>query len=561
MYGQREDRVKLLRLSGLLAATICVPVDGGVLALEPLQERMTVRIEGLAADPFVGDASLAAVPLLTEFYARRDFRPAWNDAATVDELIRLIGEVDQVGLDPDDYHLGELKRLTAATRGAVTSDPMDQVNLDILLTESLARLGYHSRFGKVDPRDLDSDWNLSRSLDGKDPVEMIQSAIDSGSLERFAAERIVYLPFYDRLKATLAEYREIEQRGGWPEVPPGPSLRPDSVDGRVIDLRRRLKATGDLAAGAADSERFDEGLEAAVKRFQRRHRLTADGIVGTQSIEALNVPVGERIDQIRVNLERVRWVFRDVGDDFLVVNIAGFELWLFRDGELVWRAMAQVGKPYRRTPVFKAEMKYLVFSPTWTVPPGIRRKDVLPAVIKDPGYLRQKNMNIIDREGNVVPVDSIDWPSVTVSNFRYNFRQEPGPNNALGRVKFIFPNSHFVFLHDTPSKHLFDRADRAFSSGCIRVKDPMQLAELLLNDAKKWNGDRIDEALESGKTRTVFLPEPLPVMLLYWTVHFDEETGAPHFIKDIYGRDRQVLTALDEGFVFRAPEDAPAWAP
>jgi murein L,D-transpeptidase YcbB/YkuD len=195
-------------------------------------------------------------------------------------------------------------------------------------------------------------------------------------------------------------------------------------------------------------------------------------------------------------------------------------------------------------------MKYIVFNPTWTVPPGILRKDILPKVKRDPSYLLKRNINVVDQNGKVINQASIDWSQYTGGNFPYQLRQEPGPDNALGRIKFIFPNSHFVFLHDTPSKSLFDKTERAFSSGCIRVDNPVKLAELLLNDPTNWSQDKIMEAIDSMQTRTVFLPEPLPVLILYWTVAFDEE-GRIYFKKDLYGRDEAVLAGLKGEFKFR----------
>ena len=257
-----------------------------------------------------------------------------------------------------------------------------------------------------------------------------------------------------------------------------------------------------------------------------------------------------RIDQIRVNLERARWVFHAVQRKFVLVDIAGFEVEIREEGGLIWTCRAQVGKPYRETPVFRSDIKYLVFCPTWTIPPGILEKDTLPAVKRDPDYLTKRNINAIDRNGNVVDQATIDWSKYSAGDLPYTLRQEPGPNNALGQIKFIFPNPHFVYLHDTPSKSLFDSTDRAFSSGCIRVEKPFELAELLLNDPEKWNREEIKKAIESGKTRTVFLPEPIPVLLLYWTVEVSPD-GAVYFKKDLYGRDEDVLEGLNGEFTFR----------
>lgn len=520
-----------------------------VLALEPIQEAMLTKLESLYHQPLADDVYIAAPRALEEFYARRDFRPAWTRREQIDALITILDRADEDGLDPADYHVELLERMRADLDGR--SAPLDdqRVEFDILLSASLARLAYHLSFGKVDPGTLDPDWNYIREMQSADPVERLQAAIDSDSLEAYIAENIPTIPVYGVFKATLARYRQIQMDGGWPSVPDGPTLKPGMRDPRVADLRARLKVTGELAGDSADDlELFDDDLEQAVREFQKRHALGADGLAGRQTIAAMNVPVEDRVDQLRVNLERTRWVFQDVEDDFVAVNIAGFRVFLFRDGQVIWTARAQVGKPYRKTPVFRSKMTYLVFNPTWTVPPGILRKDVLPAIRRDPTYLERKNMSVIDSDGNVVDPATVDW-----DNFRYMIRQEPGPTNALGRVKFIFPNSYFVFLHDTPSKALFDRPERTFSSGCIRVENPFELAELLLNDEEKWNDESIQRVLDSKRIQNVRLPAPLSVMLLYWTVEPDAE-GRIRFLKDVYDRDAAVLAALDAEFVFSPPE-------
>jgi murein L,D-transpeptidase YcbB/YkuD len=269
----------------------------------------------------------------------------------------------------------------------------------------------------------------------------------------------------------------------------------------------------------------------------------------------MNVSVDERIDQIRVNLERVRWFARFVEDEFVLTNIASFKTFLVRDRAIVWSGRSQVGKDYRQTPVFQGKIKYLQFNPTWTVPPGILAKDILPRVQQDPGYLATKNMDLVDRDGNIVDPASVDWSQYSARRLPpYQFVQRPGPTNALGRVKFIFPNEHFVFLHDTPSKSLFERTERSFSSGCIRVENPFELAEILLNDADKWNPGTIQKLLDSEKPQTVFLKEQMTVMLLYSTVDVLDETLV-RFYNDIYERDARVLSSLNEDFKFHLPEN------
>ena len=268
---------------------------------------------------------------------------------------------------------------------------------------------------------------------------------------------------------------------------------------------------------------------------------------------ALNVPIDARLGQIEVNLERGRWLLHDLSPTFIVVNVAGFRVYYLRDGELVWSGRAQVGKPFRQTPIFRSTITYLVLNPTWTVPPGIFANDILPALKRDSGYLAKRGLSVIDSEGRPVTAP-IDWASMTPRRFPYLLRQGPGPENALGRVKFMFPNEHSVYLHDTPSRALFEKSERAFSSGCIRVENPLELARLLLEEQTGWDADAIAVAVATGETRTVTLQSKLPVLLTYWTAWVDRD-GVLQFRSDVYGRDAKVRAALDLPFrVHRAPE-------
>jgi murein L,D-transpeptidase YcbB/YkuD len=499
----------------------------------------------------IGEARVASVPIVPELYQRRGFRPAWNrDSA--EQLLALIRTAEQHGLDSADYHLAELERLGARVRAGGDNAEL-LADYDVLLTDALLRVAYHAVFGKVDPESLDPHWNLTRDLDPDtaDPADEIQRIIDSGSIgagiDALAPEETAYR----ELRQALERYNRIADAGGWEPLPPGPKLERGSEGERVVALRRRLAASGDLSSADVESAVFDEGLEQAVIRFQRRNRLDADGVVGPGSLTALNTPVEARIDQIRVNLERARWVLHELPGDFVLVDVAGFRAEYYRGDEPVWSSRVQVGRPYRKTPVFRGDIRYLVFNPTWTVPPGILARDVLPAIQRDVGYLEKRKLGVFDADGNRVDPDSLDWASYGGRSFPYRIVQPPGPNNALGRIKFIFPNDHLVFLHDTPSRSLFEKTDRAFSSGCIRVEEPFELAELLLDDSERWNRDRILAAIEAGRTQTVLLPEPVPVVLLYWTVEVDPD-GTVHFKKDLYERDPPIRAALREDFQFRA---------
>jgi murein L,D-transpeptidase YcbB/YkuD len=322
-------------------------------------------------------------------------------------------------------------------------------------------------------------------------------------------------------------------------------------DRRVVALRARLAASPDSVRASSPPgspadlpTRYDDALADAVRAFQRRHGLLVDAAVGPRTLAALNEPIAARIDALRVNLERLRWVFRDLSEEFVAVNIAAFRAVYVADGELRWHARAIVGRPYRQTPVFRDAITYLELNPTWTVPPTILRKDILPRLREDPAYLAAKHLRVIDPNGGPVDSATIDWRSVRAGTFPYLLRQDPGPHNALGRIKFMFPNRHAVYLHDTPARDLFARAERVFSSGCIRIDKPLDLAVALLDEPTRWDRAALQAAIDSGRTQRLRLPRPVPIMLLYLTAYADEN-GTINFRHDVYGRDAAVLAALD----------------
>lgn len=515
-------------------------------AADSISEALQQRIEELqfAGDLEIDGAEILARGLLPEIYAARDFRPLWTRPARLDSLVELLESAPASGLDPEDYVVDHLQTARQQAQGGTS---LDQADLDILATEALVRFGYHQRFGKVNPQNLDANINFRRELlEDEDPVTSLQEIIES---ERPLSELIdEILPrgaFYRGTQQALASYREIEAAGGWPSVTSGATMREGDDDPRVTEIRRRLAVTGDLTDGVdRNSTAYDADVVAAVTTFQTRHGLDADGVAGPQTFEAMNVPVQSRIDQLRLTLERLRWVQQEVAREFLAVNIAGFRAILIRDGDDVWESRVVVGRTYRQTPVFRGDIRYLEFNPTWTIPPGILRNDTLPAIKRDPNYLTDRNISVIDRDGRKVDPATIDWNKYS-RGVPYTLRQEPGPNNALGRVKFIFPNKHFVFLHDTPSRGGFARTERMFSSGCIRVEKPFELAELLLeNTAGNWDADGIQTTLDSLQTRRVNLRETFPVMILYLTAVVDPGEP-PRFMRDIYSRDAALLEALN----------------
>jgi murein L,D-transpeptidase YcbB/YkuD len=530
-----------MRLAALLAAAVLgLCATGGARATEAGNALLRARVAALAAGQRVEVAgeelvSRAAVPRV---YAATGLRLLWQDPARLGALLAAIRGAAEDGLQPRDYHLRALTQLASASdRGA---------DADLLATDAYVMLISDLYLGKVDPVAIEPNWNLApRPLRERQALEFVIEAISSGEIAAGGARVRPQHWLYEYGRAALARYREIERAGGWGELPNGPKLEPGASGARVPALRRRLATSGDYLGADSDSPRYDDALVASVRVFQRRHLLTADGEVGAPTLHELNVPVAARIDQLRVNLERGRWVLNEIGDgDLLVVDIAGYGVRYLRDRKVIWRARAIVGRTYRQTPMFRAEIENIVFNPTWTVPPGILAKDVFPGMQRGNDVLAHKHLRVFDRSGAPVEPSLVDWSDYDARRFPYVLRQDAGEDNALGRVKINFPNPYFVYLHDTPTRSLFDRSQRTFSSGCIRIERPLELVELLLADPARWDAAAIRAAVDAGTTRTVLLPRTVPVLLIYWTADADPD-GHVVFKRDVYGRDARLLRALD----------------
>ena len=539
---------KIYRILTFLLALAALPAVFAVPSAperDEIKQRIALIRDGAAVS--IRDGHIASVIVLPALYERRDYAPVWTNPQAADQLIDILEDIDADGLDSQDYHLSTLQALHTELAGK--PDPVTRAEYDLLLSDSLIRLGYHLQDGKVNPEELDANWNMTQTLGDLDSILAMSRAIEQATLPRLIDELRPGNPIYTRMKKALAYYREVEAGVGWPQITDGPTLKPGMSSERVNAVRQRLLASGELH-GDTESIRFDDNLENAVKRFQQNHGLTADGIVGPGTLAAMNVPVKARIDQLRANLERARWVLRNLPDNYVITDIAGFRVNYSRDGKNVWSTRAQVGKPYRKTPVFRDTIRYLEVNPTWTVPPTILKQDTLPKIRKDPDYLRNKNMEVLTFSGKPVDPASIDWSQYPAKPFPYLIRQRPGPRNALGRIKFMFPNKHAVYLHDTPSRSLFDRDARAFSSGCIRVQHPFEFAELLLDDPA-WTKERLLEVVDSRKTTKIPLKKPITVLLLYWTVDAGAD-GNVIFKPDIYARDPAIIKALNSPFRFRS---------
>jgi murein L,D-transpeptidase YcbB/YkuD len=519
---------------------------------DPLAQAIAAELDAwtTAAAPTIHGARIALPERLQEFYTRRGFRAAWDNARNAEQLRRALTESYDQGLDPKDYHLPLLEDLAGQIARSAATDAV-RAQYDVLLTEALLRLAYHLSFGKVDPQTFDAQWNYGRTLASMDVSRKVEEALAAEDIyQRVEALKPTH-SLYTGLERELARYRAAAE-APQATLAAGPTLRPGDSDARVPQLRARLIASGDLdQAAASDALDYDAALEGAVRSFQARMGLESDGVVGADTIAELNVPLADRITQLRVNLDRGRVLLQDLPDEFVVVNIAAFTVYYVRGQQIVWQARAQVGKPYRRTPIFRSEISYVVLNPTWTVPPGIIEHDILPAAQRDPESITRKGLRVLDAQGQELDPASIDWSQYRSGHIPYTLRQDPGPSNALGRVKLMFPNPYQVYLHDTPSQGLFERTDRAFSSGCVRVERAPELTELVLHDPEHWNAASIASAIEQGQLRNVTLKRRIPVLLAYWTAWVDPQ-GRMNFRRDLYGQDAKWAQALAARFAVRA---------
>ena len=522
---------------------------------DQLGELLRNRIEAAGVPPkiTVGAELIHASMMLPLFYERRAYRPAWSGdegpLGQADALVRAIREAGDQGLRPRDYHLLQIESLLAEVRRTQKQkdslNPSLLVDLDLLLSDAFLIYGSHLLEGCINPETIDPEWFANRRKG--DLADVLQAALDSGRIGEELRGLLPPQTGYAKLRESLARYRHLVESGGWPVVPDGPPIAKGCRGERVVALRARLISTGDLdRQDGAQGDLFNDTVDQSVRRFQWRHGLDADGIVGPETLAALNTPAEQRVRQIELNLERWRWLPQDLGRQHVLVNIANFELEVIEDDAAVMAMRAVVGKEYHRTPVFSDKITYLVFNPTWHVPHLIAIRDKLPLIRNNPDYLAEQKMIVLQgwgSEAKQIGPRSIDWTKLTPQNFKYRLRQEPGPNNALGPIKFMFPNRFNVYLHDTPSKDLFEKTERSFSSGCIRIEKPIELAEYVLRPDQKWTRQGILAAIEGGVEQTVRLPEPIPIHLLYWTAWADDN-GTVHFRRDIYGRDQRLDEAL-----------------
>lgn len=491
---------------------------------------LRARLSGSGAAPRLEleGREFRASPLLSCFYERRDFKPAWSSGSAlrpdVDELLAALATAKDDGLRTEDYRLSSLERLATAARSR--ADVRGLVELDLLLTDAFLTFAAHLRNGKVSPEALYSDCALAHS-EALDLAAVLEEALAAGQVRARLAGLAPPHREYLLLREALGRYRRIAERGGSASVPPGSTLRAGDRGERVAILRERLAEASEADAAepvpAAESlDLFDAPLEEAVRGFQERHGLEPDGAAGPATLAELAQKPEDHIRQIAVNLERWRWLPRDLGRRHVLVNIAAFRLEAVADGRTTLDMRVIVGKPYTRTPMFSSAMNAVVLNPSWYVPQKIAVNEILPKARTDASYLWRNGYEVLSGS---------------------RLRQKPGPQNALGRIKFVFPNRLSVYLHDTPARTLFSSTVRTFSHGCIRIEKPFDLAVWALSSDPAWPPEAIRAGIDAGRERKVLLARTIPVHVAYWTAWVDDR-GTLRLGRDVYQRDAELARLL-----------------
>ena len=521
-------------LAALAVAADGAPVDAALVAPTAdgaLQLQIEQRLRERTAD---ADETTAL------FYLSRAWRPVWDDPARVEALVAAVEAIQVHGLDPADLSPDQLRRAAAESTTVEA-----RAERELLLTDTLVELLFQLRHGKVDPRTLYREWNFTPPPNPYERAGDLAAVLQAGDLRAAIDAHAPDLPLYRALVQGLAHYQALAMLGDWPKVAGGPTLRPGARSARVPALRERLlvEPESGLDEATRRSSHYDPALVEAVKRFQAGHGLEPDGVIGAQTVLALNTSPARRVEQIRANLERLRWVAADLRGDRLLVDIVGYHADLVLDGQPVWESKVIVGKPARKTPSLRDSVVNLVFNPKWVVPPTILREDVIPRAARNPGYLASQRLRVVDRSGQSVDPSTIDWGSARQSGFPYRVVQQSGADGSLGRIKFALSNPYAIYLHDTNARSLFGRAERALSSGCVRVAKPAELARILLDDPVSWSAEALEAALASGRTRTVGVGRDVTVLLHYSTAGLDE-SGRLQLRNDIYDYDRAILDAL-----------------
>lgn len=507
----------------------------------------------LDAPPDYLQARKRILKSLQGFYKKRGYQPAWiepgQDSTSASALLESLSKADEHGLHAADYDVGALRKRLNRLQAGDLSDKNEIAQLDLRLSYAFIDYAEDLHAGRISPKAVDPRWVTD--LPRNDYAQRLKTALDNEDVAGVLVKMAPQQAEYRHLQTALANYRaQARDAQDWPKVPEGDLLEVGDSSPRAAALRRRLAASGELgeasSADSPDANKYDQALSDALGDFQRRHGRIVDGLLGEGSVKALNVSLAQRIREIEINMERWRWLPDDLGERYIMVNVPDFSLAAYRDGKPDLGMRVIVGKQYndRASPIFTDTLQHLAFRPYWGIPHSIASEEILPKARKDIGYLAQKNYQIVANyraDARVYATNPENLEKVARGELR--LRQDAGPENSLGLVKFIFPNQFAVYLHDTPADHLFSKDQRAFSHGCIRVERPAQLAEWTLNRQSGWDLARVESAMHSGSRQQVELDSSIPVYILYWTA-FVDDAGQVQFRPDLYGHDEMLNKAL-----------------
>ncbi len=481
---------------------------------------------------------------LQRFYAGRDYQPIWlqSDSTSVlhDIALEFIANAEAEGLDSHDYQLHHLRQLRSDNYSAIPYE------LEFQTTRALLMLAEDMRLGQLSAKEVDPDWHIPQPL--FDPVIFLLEAVASDHFQQSLYDLSPKIPSYQLLKQALAKYRDLVARQiAWTRIPAFFDIQPNTSHAVIPLVRARIAeafhthGTAEYNLPPTQSNNYDGDLVNAIKTFQAQHGLNTDGIIGRNTRRALNMTPAEKVQQLRLNMERLRWLPRDLGGRYLLVNIAGFQLAAVKHDQQILTMRIIVGKYFRSTPSFSSNISHFILNPFWNVPASIAKKDLLPKQQKDPTFFATRGIKVYQgydyREASIDP-DTIDWLAIK-KEFPYVLRQDPGAKNALGTIKFILPNPFSIYLHDTPTKSLFHSEIRTFSSGCVRLEHPVALAGFAMEEGRTQT--ELTAQINAGKTATVNLPEPLPTYVVYLTTWIDSQRKI-HYSPDTYGRDKRALS-------------------
>lgn len=477
---------------------------------------------------------------VSEFYKGRNFEPVWNNKELREDLFRNIENIEEEGLFFEDYHGEKIKDLL----NSLDTNTEEENNLlEILLTDTFLRLSEDLATGKLNPKEIYEIWGTP--LNEVNSIELLNSAISNKNISKALNSQKPDHIIYKGLKKALADYKRADWRNTKAtRIPEGKLIRPGEDDVRMLSITKRLSELGYYSQPVDSANiNYNKDIQEALKNFQKDHDLQIDGLLGNTTVKNLNYTKEDRLHQILVNLERWRWYPRDLGEHYIIINIPDYKLSVVKNGDTIRTHKTMVGTRYRKTPIFSDEIDYIIYNPTWTIPPTIKKRDVIPGALRDKEYLNKKNIEVFDRNGNLVDPATIDWSGNEPKS--YTYVQPAGATNPLGTVKIIYPNKYMIYLHDTPSKNLFENNARAQSSGCVRVEDAQSLARYLLNDQDIYDDEKIAEILSSGKTTEIPVKQKVKVHHFYWTAYQKKDTTK--FIDDIYDLDQELWTLFSSG--------------